>query len=52
MGTTVTNERLFKKKDGSAIYIETTTRRLTDSSYVSFMRDYRPETSREYDKGK
>lgn len=39
MGTTVTNERLFRKKDGSAIYIETTTRRLTDSSYVSFMRD-------------
>lgn len=36
---TVTNERYFRKKDGSGIYLETTTRRLTESSFVSFMRD-------------
>lgn len=39
MGITVTNERFFRKKDGSGIFIETTTRRLTGSTYVSFMRD-------------
>lgn len=39
LGITVSNERYFKRKDGSGIYVETTTRRLTDSSFVSFMRD-------------
>jgi len=39
MGITVTNERYFRRKDGRGIFIETTTRRLTASSYVSFMRD-------------
>ncbi|MBI3138933.1 MAG: PAS domain S-box protein [Sphingobacteriales bacterium] len=38
-GITVTNERYFRKKDGSGIYIESTTRRLTGTSFVSFMRD-------------
>ncbi len=39
MGVTVTNERYFRRKDGRGIFIETTTRRLTGSNYVSFMRD-------------
>jgi len=39
MGVTVTNERYFRRKDGRGIFIETTTRRLTGNSYVSFMRD-------------
>ncbi len=38
-GITIINERCFRRKDGSGIFIETTTRRLTDSTCVSFMRD-------------
>jgi len=44
---TVINERFFRKKDGTGIYIETTTRRLTGSSYVSFMRDISERKSAE-----
>ncbi len=38
-GITVINERYFRRKDGGGVYIESTTRRLTDTSFVSFMRD-------------
>ncbi|MBI5372953.1 MAG: PAS domain S-box protein [Sphingobacteriales bacterium] len=38
-GITVINERYFRKKDGNGICIESTTRRLTETSFVSFMRD-------------
>lgn len=38
-GQTATNERFFRKKDGTGIWIETTTRRLTNDNFVSFMRD-------------
>ncbi len=39
MGTTVTNERYFRRKDGKGIWIETTTRCMGGSIFVSFMRD-------------
>lgn len=38
-GVTATNERVFRKKDGSGIYIETTTKRLQGDNFISFMRD-------------
>lgn len=39
MGITVTNERYFRRKDGKGIWVETTTRCMGGSNYVSFMRD-------------
>lgn len=39
MGNTVINERYFRRKDGKGIWIETTTRCMGGSRYVSFMRD-------------
>ncbi len=38
-GVTATNERMFRKKDGTGIYIETTTKRLQGNDFISFMRD-------------
>jgi PAS domain S-box-containing protein len=39
VGVTATNERVFRKKDGTGIYIETTTKRLQGNDFISFMRD-------------
>lgn len=38
-GVTVTNERYFRCKDGRGIWIETTTRCMGGSQFISFMRD-------------
>ncbi len=38
-GVTVINERVFRKKEGTRIYIETTTKRLQGNDFISFMRD-------------
>lgn len=39
MGVTVTNERYVRRKDGNGLWIETTTRCMGGSNYVSFLRD-------------
>lgn len=39
VGKTVINERVFKRKNGDLIFIETTTKRLSEETCVSFMRD-------------